>query len=235
MPERKTSGTAYTLGFAAAVCVVCSVLLAAATAGLKARQDAAAELDRRMNVLKVFGAPIRDAQGRAISAAEAERLYDTHVRETRIDPTTRQPAKDDRPDALPLYTWVEDGVVKRYAIPISGKGLWSTIYGYLAIEPDLATIAGITFYKDGETPGLGGEIGSDWFQAQFKGKRFFQDGRLTPLIVAKGPSAGRYPAAEQNRVVDGISGATMTGRGVQTFLNDDLRRYEPYFATRRET
>lgn len=127
--------------------------------------------------------------------------------------------------ALPLYAWTEDGDGKpsKYAFPISGRGLWSLLEGYVALESDLETIAGITFYKHSETPGLGAEIDTAWFQQQFVGKKLYADGIATDFVVAK-PGM-----AKGDREVDGISGATLTGKGVQALLRKDARRYADYF------
>lgn len=233
----------FTVMFAALVCLVCSLLLALATAGLKTRQDAAIELDRKFNILKAFQVPVVDAQHKKIPAAETLRLYKEHVREVVVDAATGAPVEGQTPatveaerlakyELLPLYLWEENGAVSRYAFPISGKGLWSTIYGYLALDRDLATVLGITFYKDGETPGLGGEINQPWFQEQFKGKVIFKDGRPQKLEIVKGLVKDKYPDGS-DRAVDGISGATLTGKGMNNFINRDLARYEPYFKTIR--
>jgi len=241
--ERKPHGEVYTVVYATIVCLICSLALAAATAGLRPRQDRMAELDRRFNVLKAFGAPVVDAAGRRAPAGEIERLYTEHVRERVISESSGAPVENRRPsdltDAdraaglLPVYEWVEEGRVTRYAIPISGKGLWSTIYGFLALDGDLERIIGVTFYKHGETPGLGGEIERDAFTAQFRDRRVVRDRELLPIIVAKGAAAPAERQAEDRIVVDGISGATLTGRGVQEFMNADLRRYAAFIRHRR--
>lgn len=234
----------YTFFFAAAVCIACSLLLAVTSAGLRARQEMMAELDRQINVLKAFGVSTTDAQGRKISADEVRRLFAEHIRDLVIDPETGEVVPDlraahlsrediEKKRKLPLYLWVENDHVVKYAFPVSGKGLWSTIYGYLALESDLSTIAGITFYRHGETPGLGGEIEQDWFQNQFRSKRIFADGRLVRFEVVKGRVADRYPQGNDH-AVDGISGASMTGQGLTQFLNEDLQRYEKYFSKIRK-
>jgi Na+-transporting NADH:ubiquinone oxidoreductase subunit C len=237
-------GEAYTFAFAAIICVICSLLLSVASAGLRARQEKMIELDRQMNVLKAFGVPITTPDGRKIAAKDVERMFAEHIRDVVLDAETgevipdlrvSQLSRDDleKKRRLPLYQWVEDGEVTKYAFPISGKGLWSTIYGYLALERDLRTIAGITFYRHGETPGLGGEIERDWFQNQFRGKKVFADGRLLPFEVVKGRVSDRYPQGNDH-AVDGISGASMTGQGLTQFLRNDLQLYEKYFSSIRK-
>ena len=217
-------GESYIMMYAAGVCLLCSVLLAGTTMALKPRQDAESELDRKRNVLKAFDAPMRDeATGEPIAGPEVERLYTQHVREITVTASGR---------TLPLFQWEVDGRTERIALPVSGKGLWSTIYGYLALDARATTILGITFYKHGETPGLGGEIEQPWFQENFKGRQIFDKGTLRRIEVAKGKA--RPPSAEGPVQVDGISGATLTGAGVTAFLNEILAGYEPYFMTLRE-
>jgi Na+-transporting NADH:ubiquinone oxidoreductase subunit C len=234
-------GDTYTIFFAAVICVVCSVLLSATSAALKKQQDLMIELDRKVNVLKAMGVPVVE-NGKPISSGQVAALFAQHIEEIIIDRETGQPVPDlttdrlsrdqleqvKRKSLLPLYRWKDGDEVTRYAFPVSGKGLWSTVYGYLALEKDLATLAGATFYRHGETPGLGGEISTGWFQGQFKGKQVFANGRLQRLEVVKGKVADRYPQGS-NHAVDGISGATLTGKGMNLFLNQDLENYEKYF------
>jgi Na+-transporting NADH:ubiquinone oxidoreductase subunit C len=200
-----------TLVFAAVVCISCSLLLSGAAAGLKSFQDANQEFDQHRNIVKAFGIDIS-----TLSRPEIEQSFADHV--TMV--TT-----DSGGESLPAYTWTEDGASapSKYAFPISGKGLWSMLYGYLALESDLETIAGLTFYKHGETPGLGAEIEKSWFQSQFPGKKLYRDGAPTEFKVAK-PGA-----ASGDHAVDGISGATLTGKGVQALLRKDAALYADYF------
>ena len=206
-----------TITFAAIVCVICSLLLSGTAALLKERQDANAAFDVKRNIAKAFGVDISDATPKSIDA-----IFAKHITEQKT------------PNGLPLYIWKEGDTISKYCFPISGKGLWSTIYGYLALEADLQTIAGITFYKHGETPGLGAEIDKEWFQKQFKGKKLYlENGDPEPFTIVKG-KVDKLPKKEQTYSVDGISGATLTGKGVQAFLREDLKKYAAYFKTIRE-
>lgn len=229
-------GDSFVIIYAAIVCLICSLMLSATASILKKPQDYNVEIDRKMNVLKAFGVPIRDEHGARIKAPAVEAYFTDHIAEITIDAATGQPVarKEDARDPLPLYVWKEDGVVTKYAFPISGKGLWSTIYGYLALERDLATIAGVTFYRHGETPGLGGECETDWFQNNFRGKTVFANGERVRFEVVKGKTADKYPQGNDH-AVDGISGATLTGNGITRFLNAALDKYEGYFKLQRGT
>ena len=115
-----------------------------------------------------------------------------------------------------------------YAIPVIGRGLWSTLYGYLALEPDASTVKGIQFYSHKETPGLGAEIEKDWFTNNFIGKKIVNpNGELVSIEVLRGKVDEL--SNEAYHQVDGISGATMTTKGVTQFLLEDLQKYEPFF------
>ena len=113
------------------------------------------------------------------------------------------------------------------AIPIAGKGLWSTIFGFIALNPDTDTVLGIQFYKHGETPGLGGEVEKKWFTDNFINKKIRdKNGKIISIAVIKG--GVDYSESNKSSIhqVDGISGATVTADGVTDFLLEDLLRYE---------
>ena len=229
-------GDTYVVVFAAVVCLLCSLMLAGASTALKKPQEFNKEIDRKSNVLKAFGYPVRTPDGKRIKGDEVNRVFSEHITEVIVDGESGQlvDAAAAAKTPLPLYVWKENGEVKKYALPISGKGLWSTIKGYLSLEHDLATIVGVTFYEHGETPGLGAEIETDWFQANFAGKKVWENGHRLHFEVVKGSVAEKYPNGN-NHAVDGISGATLTGNGVTRFLNADLDKYEKYFTLQRGT
>ena len=223
----------YVFTFAAIVTITCSILLAAAANLLRDRQQENIALDIQKNILA--SADLGSAE---MSREQILKLYDEYIRSKVVDRSGNEvsdktveqldPKKD--LDYLPLYYAEKDGKIEAYIIPISGKGLWSTIYGYLALEKDLDTIKGITFYKHGETPGLGGEIEKEWFRNNFKGKKIFSpDGKLVGITVVKGRVEEKISADESYHYVDGISGSTLTGKGLNNFLKKDLETYEPYF------
>ncbi|MCF7848513.1 MAG: NADH:ubiquinone reductase (Na(+)-transporting) subunit C [Kiritimatiellales bacterium] len=223
-----------TIIFAATVCVACSLLLSGTAALLKERQDANKAFDVQRNIVKAFGVSIDGATRESI-----QQTFEKQIAEMVVDATTGMVIDGAKVDELtseelagktklPLYTWSDDGKVTKYAFPVSGKGLWSMLYGYLSLNTDLETVAGISFYKHGETPGLGAEIEKDWFQSQFKGKQIYQDGKPLEFAVTKG-SADKLPDEQKIRTVDGISGATLTGNGVEKLINSDAALYSKYF------
>jgi Na+-transporting NADH:ubiquinone oxidoreductase subunit C len=212
--------------FATLLCVVCSLLLTAASSGLKARQQQNMEVDRQKNILKAFGI-IDDAQ--TISAAEIQQLYRLNVRSVWVDESGRSVAENLRgPRALPLYIFSENDAVQAYVVPIDSRGLWGTIHGYLAIENDGSTIRGFTVYQHQETPGLGGEIESRWFRKNFAGKKIVNaGGDFVSVRIAKGSVDDRMPSDIRINYVDGISGATLTGKFLSEGMQEILKAYEP--------
>ncbi|MEE8437042.1 MAG: NADH:ubiquinone reductase (Na(+)-transporting) subunit C, partial [Candidatus Neomarinimicrobiota bacterium] len=129
----------------------------------------------------------------------------------------------------PVFIKKINGQVEGYAVPVSGKGLWSTIYGYFAVDPDGKTVKGLTFYKHGETPGLGGELEKQWFRDNFIGKKFIdKNDNLVGIQIVKGKVDDYSENAFHQ--VDGISGATMTAKGINIFLLKNLQDYEEFFA-----
>jgi len=113
-------------------------------------------------------------------------------------------------------------------IPINTRGLWGKIHGYLALKNDGATIAGFTVYQHNETPGLGGEIETAWFQKNFIDKKIVsREGDFISIKIAKGPVTAAIPEDQQQHYVDGISGATLTGKFLTSGFETILSSYEP--------
>ena len=227
----------YTLFFAAMVTITCSILLSSAANLLKDRQQENIALDKQKNIIASAG--FKAEEGKQFSRQDIQRIYDDHIKTSVLDlegniikgkqVTDIDPKVDT--DLLPIYFSEKDDQLSSYIIPVSGKGLWSTIYGYLALEPDGVTVKGITFYQHGETPGLCVEIDKDWFTSSFKGKKIrSDDGELVSITVVKGKVAEKIKKEKQSHYVDGISGSTLTGNGVTNFLKQELLKYEPYFA-----
>ena len=220
----------YTLIFTSFLTVILASLLSLAAGSLKDIQKLNVELDSKKNILSSLG--FKEQPNQKWSANDILEIFGNNIEsfvldkdgnKTDLNVSSIDPDKDY--EHMPIYVNKVDGEVKGYAIPISGKGLWSTLYGYFAIEPDAETAKGITFYAHKETPGLGGEVDKSWFQDNFIGKRFVdEEGKLVGITVVKGKAD---PSSKYE--VDGISGATITSKGLETFLVDDLRKYEPFF------
>lgn len=236
-----TSSTRYTFIFAVIVCVVSAVMLAAFSEGLRPQKELNEELDVKKNILKAV--VLKEPLTPKMKAEEVLKIYKDKIEEFVIDKegnvaegkTPKQLTEKDR-GLFPLYLYKEEGQIIAYAFPIVGQGLWSTLYGYLALENDATTIRGITFYKHGETPGLGGEIEKEWFQNNFKGKKIYslQEGKLTPVVVVKGRAADLYKGEELEYHVDGITAATLTGQGVTGLIARWVTIYDAYLSRLRK-
>ncbi len=225
----------YTLFFAAMVTITCSILLSSAATLLKDRQQENIALDKRKNIIECAGYGAEE--GKQLFREDILRIYDEKIISIVIDvngnviENKNVSDLDHKVDTelLPLYYAQEDGKISSYVLPVTGKGLWSTIYGYLALEPDGNTVKGISFYQHGETPGLGGEIEKEWFTNNFKGKQIHSpDGSLVSITVVKGKVKEKIAEEERYHYVDGISGSTLTGNGITKFLKQELLKYQPY-------
>lgn len=209
--------------FAAGLCLACSFLLTFSATSLKPFQEKNQLVDKQKNILKVLGVT---NPNQSYSNADISDLYARNIRAKYVDD---QGELQDDPTDLPIFVAVKNNRITAYAIPISGYGLWSTLYGYFSVEGDGETVKGITFYQHGETPGLGAEVEAPWFQQNFVGKKIADsNGAFTSVGVVRGKVVDVIPAANQSYYVDGISGATVTSKGVETFLKSDLQRYESF-------
>lgn len=131
-----------------------------------------------------------------------------------------------------VYLITDDNdAVKKYVFPIRGKGLWSILKGFIAVENDFQTIAGLTYYEHGETPGLGGEVDNRSWKEKWKGKSIFGESGQVEIEVIKGSAD-----ADQKFAVDGLSGATITSRGVTNMLQFWLgpSGFGPYISNQRQ-
>ena len=137
-------------------------------------------------------------------------------------------------DIIKIYHVEKDGKLDMLVLPISGKGLWGTLYGYLAISSDTNTIRGITYYNHKETPGLGGEVDNPTWKSYWPDRKIYDESGDVAIHVIKG--AAESPETDPHKV-NGLSGATITSRGVtnmlQFWLGDD--GYGPYLKSIRES
>lgn len=125
---------------------------------------------------------------------------------------------------LPVFECtLENGDVK-YILPMYGAGLWGPIWGYISVDADGSTVYGAFFAHQGETPGLGAEIEKPAFSNQFDGKRLLVDGRFSPIAVIKIGT----PTPDNADYVDGVSGGTITSKGVGAMIDNCLSPYAPF-------
>jgi Na+-transporting NADH:ubiquinone oxidoreductase subunit C len=234
----KTDTVVRTLLVAIFVSLVCSSFVASAAVVLKPRQVENAILDMRRNILEVAGLWAPEADVDALFESIEPRVVDleTGAYAEDIDPETFEPAEAAKDPAqsvqIPsdidiakvgrrakhalVYLVRSQGEVSKIILPISGYGLWSTLYGFLALEADGNTVSDITFYAHGETPGLGDFIVKPAWRGLWRGKRAFDDSGALELRVVKGRVSAEDPLADYH--VDGVSGATLTGNGVSNLV-----------------
>ena len=222
----------YTFIYASVLVIVVALGLALTSISLKDRQQRNIELEKKQNILASFG-----IQG---TRDEAEKLYDQYIKEAfavnyegekldnidafnvSLEEEQRKPVEE---RIYPVYEAEKDGKTI-YIFPVRGKGLWGPIWGYVALEDDFNTIYGVTFDHKSETPGLGAEITTDAFKSQFVGKKLFDDAhKFTSVVVMK------HGKADPNdpHQVDGLSGATLTSKGLSDMLYNSLKAYENFF------
>jgi len=229
----------YTFAFATIVCVVCALLVAVSAVGLREKQETNALLYRQKNVLLAAGllAPDQDLRDRELlrifDANIRVRLVDLSTGElvpvAKLDPKTydQRRARNDPeqsrvappnnagvsrlPNYATVYFVMKGGKVRLVVLPIEGVGMWGTLYGFLALEPDGNTVRGLTYYDQKETPGLGGEISNPKWQALWNGRKVYNEKWEPQLVVIKGKAG---PPESDPWHVDGLSGATITSGGV---------------------
>ena len=216
----------HSIAFATILCIVCSLLLTAASSGLKEYQERNIILDKQQNILKSVGL-ISDEE--AVTSEVIRARYTSNIQPVWVNSSGQiVPEKESGERDLPIYLYQKNNVLAAYIVPINTRGLWGRIHGYLAIEGDGKTISGFTVYKHSETPGLGGEIEKRWFQQNFIGKKIVnQEGGFVSITIAKGSVKDQIPKEKQINYVDGISGATLTGKFLTAGLKETLSEYEP--------
>lgn len=235
MPANDSIGKILKVAFA--LCIVCSVIVSTAAVVLKPAQEANKSLDRRRNILQAAGMLRPGVSVDRQFAVIEERFVDMRTgRFTEaVGPGYDQRAAAKDPGASRAVPGAEDrakigrraniaqiylvrgagGAYEKIILPVHGYGLWSTLYGFLALEADADTVAGLGFYEHKETPGLGGEVDNPRWKALWPGKRIYRDGAVA-LSLLKG--AVDPASAEAAWQVDGLSGATLTSRGVTNLI-----------------
>lgn len=228
----KQSNT-YTIIYIIVLVVIVGTALAATSLGLRARQQANVNADKMSQILAA--ALITPAKG------EVEADYEKYITETftvneqgeRVDGVNAfdvnvaaqsKDATDKR--LLPVYVCTTADGSTKYILPVYGAGLWGPIWGYVAFDADGSTIYGAYFDHQGETPGLGAEIAKPQFSDQFQGKQVFKEGRFLPINVVK---PGQQPLNGED-YVDGISGGTITSKGVAAMLDNCLTPYRKFLS-----
>jgi Na+-transporting NADH:ubiquinone oxidoreductase subunit C len=236
---------------------VCSALVAGATVGLRPYQEANRQLDRKRTILRAAGlyegestinTQFQNIRARVVDLASGEFVPEDRLNPAQFDQKKAaldaQMGKEllDDEDVAGLsrverysrvYLVEKDQRIDQVILPIRGKGAWSTMYAYVALDGDFNTIRGINFYEHGETPGLGGEIENNRWLEGWQGKQVYGPDQTVALRVVKGQAAENEPQAAYQ--IDGLSGATVTGAGVSDMLRFWFgdHGFKPFLTTMR--
>jgi len=234
----------YIFIYSTVLVVLVAALLAMASNILKPFQEKNLEIAKKLEILHSVG------KGWEASSADSKNAYvdgeyDKYITKTIVvnasgDTVSGQNAFDINPNkelekdstsrVFPVFICTQDDGSQDYIFPVQGKGLWGPIWGYIALKSDLNTIEGVYFDHQGETPGLGAEINTDWFQEPFKGKTIFKEsGEFVSIQVAKSNEP-----RDAAHAVDAISGGTITSKGLQKTIFDSMNRYLPYINKQKQ-
>ncbi len=227
----KNSNT-YIFIYAVLMVVIVAAVLSFIATKLKPFQDFNEEVQKKQDILKAIQVDT--------NAETALDLYDKYIVDSRVvnsegkllegqnafKTDLKKEISKPVPDrSLPIFVSAIDDGSTKLIIPLQGKGLWGPIWGYISLNDDMKTIYGASFDHKSETPGLGAEINTEKFQAQFLGKKILNDDQeFVSVKVVKGGAEEDNPYA-----VDAISGGTITSNGLEDMMYDCLEPYMNYF------
>jgi Na+-transporting NADH:ubiquinone oxidoreductase subunit C len=236
----KSFSNTYIFFFSLIMVTIVAILLSFVSMQLKPRQEMNIQIERKQDVLRSVGkaenvGEVSDKNS-YIDEEFAKYITDSYVVDFNGNPVQKdafevmlqlnaeiRKPKEERD--YPVFVFSDGQGGKKYVVPVRGKGLWGPIWGYIALDADLNTICGAVFDHKGETPGLGAEISTAWFQAPFAGKTIFDDaGDFVSIEVVKGGADPSNP-----HQVDAISGGTITSKALQAMLKDCLAGYVAHF------
>jgi Na+-transporting NADH:ubiquinone oxidoreductase subunit C len=224
----------YTIIYITVLVAIVGAALALTSMSLKDRQNENADADKMKQILQ----SVHVVTERATVVEDFHKyitktlvVNDKGEEVTGVDAFTINVATEAKKAAdqrqLPVYVCSLPDAGTKYILPLAGMGLWGPIWGYVSLDEDGTTIYGAFFDHQGETPGLGAEITKTHFTDQFDGKHIVKDGEFLPVSVVK---KGQAPAGNED-YVDGISGGTITSKGVSAMLADCLTPYKAYLET----
>ncbi|WP_159519273.1 NADH:ubiquinone reductase (Na(+)-transporting) subunit C [Sunxiuqinia indica] len=219
----------YTFIYASGMVILVAAILSLAAINLKPFQDKNIEIEKKQNILSSVNIAADATNAEEIYAEKIVNSYIVNSKGEKLEGNAftvdlkKERAKASDQQQLPVFECQIDGDIK-YIVPLRGAGLWGPIWGYLALNSDMSTIYGASFDHQGETPGLGAEISTQVFQSQFKGKEIYDNGELVSITVAKSNET-----APEIHKVDAISGGTITSKGLQNMISDDLSLYNAFF------
>lgn len=218
-----TNSNVYTVCYAAVMVIIVAFLLAFVASALKDTQEANVANDTKGQILSALG---YDKATIDVAKVYAEKVQDNLVEQGELKPyegkfntTYGSLIKNGE---LHVFTGTTANGEFAYVIPVVGRGLWGGLWGYVAVNETKDKVLGTYFYHESETAGLGARISEKWFQDQFIGKPIFDSENNVVLTVVK---AG---AAQNENEVDGVTGATLTSKGVAAMVNDGLTAYKDF-------
>lgn len=233
------NGNPYIILYSTVMVVVVAVLLAVAALSLQNRQYANELNEKKQSIIQSLLASEAEKADMEVPeyAAQQGITYDSFIKAYVLDAEGNATEDEQVFDLLkdlggsfaegkfPIFV-AEDG---RVVIPVTGAGLWGPIWGYVALEGDMNTVAGIVMAHKGETPGLGAEIATPKYQAHFVGKKIFEGDQFVSVSLRKGGAT----AANIDHEVDAITGGTKTSDGVTAMLFSSIAHYVPYLEAHR--
>jgi Na+-transporting NADH:ubiquinone oxidoreductase subunit C len=226
---------AYTFMFSIILVVVVGAILSSLSMGLKPLQKKNDKVKKEMDILSAVG--IESNRGNATE------LYKKYIPSSYVISADGSKVEGEEAFAIDVKKQIRDKTIlpkdrlypvfeaniegeKKFVLPVVGKGLWGPIWGYVALGEDKESIVGASFDHKTETPGLGAEINQDDFQNQYIGAKISKDGRFAEVAVVKDGSGSSDP-----QKVDGITGGTITSKGVEEMMNRTLKVYQSYFSS----
>lgn len=225
----------YTIIYASVLVLVVGVVLSVVYQALRPKQIENIDNDTKRQILAA--ARITPSEGHSIADLYAEHIKSSYIvdmagkkTDSGVDPFKVNIGLESKKEAserlLPVFECTTDNGMK-YIVPVYGAGLWGPIWGYVSVDADGSTVYGAYFAHQGETPGLGAEIEKPAFSSQFQGKTLFKNDVFLPVAVVK---AGQKPAGDED-YVDGISGGTITSKGVGAMIDNCLSPYAAFLST----
>jgi Na+-transporting NADH:ubiquinone oxidoreductase subunit C len=238
--------TGFTFGFAIVLVIILGLILASLAEGLKPMKEKNVRVKKQIDILSAM----MDVEEANIDRSNAETEFSKYVKleeavvlnkdgnevgkgksafEIDIKKEFRDKTLEEKDKKFPLFIAKNKEGASRFIIPVVGKGLWGPIWGYICLEEDMNTIAGVSFDHKTETPGLGAEINKPFFMDRWKKSEISDtDGNFQKYEVVKDNSGTTDPSK-----VDGITGGTITSKGVEEMVNRSLAIYTNYFKTRK--
>ena len=227
-----TNGNVYTFIYAAVMVIIVAAALAFTAIKLQPLQEKNVKVEKMQNILQSVGIES--------TVENADTLYNkfilkqivVNLKGEEIDGdafTTNLKTQYKAKEKFPVYFAKLDDGTEKTIIPLTGKGLWGPVWGYIALESDFNTIFGAVFDHKAETPGLGADINKDWFEHPFRGKTIFEGDELISITLHKGGKGSAELIGDTEHGCDAISGGTITSKAVERMLKEEwLFNYEAF-------